>query len=147
MTVGIKLVIDSDLDKVALVARAVRALCSDVLDDEAGYAVELSLVEAINNVIKHGYGGKRGQDVGVVVSLRPEQVEIEVVDQAAPMEAGLLNNASEDRFSFDITDLDAVPEGGMGLALIQMNMDEVEYHAGHGENRLRMVKRLVPRAP
>ena len=31
----------------------------------------------------------------------------------------------------------------MGLALIQMSMDEVEYQPGHGENRLRMVKRIT----
>jgi serine/threonine-protein kinase RsbW len=147
MSVGIKLLIDSDLDKVALLARAVRALCSDVLDEDSSHAVEISLVEAINNVIKHGYEGKLGRNVGVVVSLRPDHVEIEVIDQAEPMEASLLSNASGDRFEFDITDLDALPEGGMGLALIQMNMDEVEYHAGQGENRLRMVKRHAQRTP
>jgi serine/threonine-protein kinase RsbW len=146
MSVGIRLQIDSDLDKVALVARAVRALCSDVLDEEASDAVEISLVEAINNVIKHGYAGQPGRDVGVLVTMRQGEVEIEVVDQAVPMEAGLLASASEDRFAFDITNLDAIPEGGMGLALIRMNMDEVEYRSGNGENRLRMVKRLPPRA-
>jgi len=147
MSVGIRLHIDSDLDKVRLVARAVRALCSDVLDEEASDAVEISLVEAINNVIKHGYAGQPGRDVGVVVTIRQEEVAIEVVDQAVPMDADLLANASQDRFSFDISDLDAVPESGMGLALIRMNMDEVEYRAGDGENRLRMVKRLPPRSP
>ena len=147
MSVGIRLQIDSDLDKVALVARAVRALCSDVLDEEASDAVEISLVEAINNVIKHGYAGQPGRDVGVIVTMRQSEVEIEVIDQAAPMEAGLLENASEDRFAFDITDLDAIPESGMGLALIQMNMDEVEYRSGNGENRLRMVKRRPASTP
>jgi serine/threonine-protein kinase RsbW len=31
----------------------------------------------------------------------------------------------------------------MGLALIRMNMDEVEYHSSGSENRLRMVKRIT----
>lgn len=147
MSVGIRLHIDSDLDKVSLVARAVRALCCDILDEEAADAVEISLVEAINNVIKHGYEGKPGRDVGIILSLRPDHVQIEVVDHAAPMESGLLANASEDRFAFDVTDIEALPEGGMGLALIRMNMDEVEYHSNEGENRLRMVKRLSRAAP
>jgi serine/threonine-protein kinase RsbW len=60
------------------------------------------------------------------------------------MPAQVLDNASEDRFDFDETDLADIPEGGMGLALIRMNMDEVEYRSNESENRLRMVKRISP---
>jgi len=146
MTAGIQLLVDSDLDKVALVARAVRAVCADLLDAESADAIELSLVEAINNVIEHGYEGKPGRDVGVLVSLQPDRVVIEVVDHALPMAPALLNR-STDPFDFDAADLDSLPEGGMGLALIQMNMDEVEYLSANGENRLRMTKRVQPRNP
>ncbi|MCB5174502.1 MULTISPECIES: ATP-binding protein [Microvirga] len=142
MAPSISLLIDSDLDKVAHIARAVRGVCTGLLAAEEADAVELSVVEAINNVIKHGYHGQPGQDVQVIVGLHPDRVVIEIVDHAPPMQAGLIEQASEDLFSFDATNLDDVPEGGMGLALIRMNMDEVEYSAGSGENRLRMVKRV-----
>ncbi len=142
MTSSISLMIDSDLDKVSLIARAVRTVCAELLPEEELDAVELSLVEAINNVIKHGYHGEKGKDVGVTVRLNTDKVELEVVDHASPMQPDVLNQASEDRFDFDETDLDNIPEGGMGLALIRMNMDEVEYVSGGGENRLRMVKRI-----
>jgi serine/threonine-protein kinase RsbW len=142
MASSISLSIDSDLDKVAHIASAVRGVCSALLSADDADAVELSVVEAINNVIKHGYQGRRGQDVQVHVSLHKDQVVIDVVDHAAPMQAELLDQASEDRFAFDENNLDEVPEGGMGLALIRMNMDEVEYSSGAGENRLRMVKRI-----
>lgn len=142
MVSSISLLIDSDLDKVSLLARAVRAVCAEFLTPEGVDAVELSLVEAINNVIKHGYHGKPGKDVQVVIGLQPDQVVIEVVDHAPPMRPQLLEEASENRFAFDETNLAEVPEGGMGLALIRMMMDEVEYISNKSENRLRMVKRI-----
>jgi serine/threonine-protein kinase RsbW len=144
MSAAIQLAVDSDLSHVALVARAVRAICADFLDAEAADAVELSLVEAINNVIKHGYEGKPGKDVGVLVSLQKDRVTIEVVDRALPIEAAVFERSS-DPFAFDETNLDDVPEGGMGLALIRMSMDEVEYMSRDGENRLRMTKLIPPR--
>ncbi|RDI62030.1 serine/threonine-protein kinase RsbW [Microvirga subterranea] len=143
MASSISLSIDSDLDKVAHIARAVRGVCSGLLSTDDADAVEISVVEAINNVIKHGYQGQPGQDVEVHVVLHKDQVVIDVIDHASPMRTELLDQASEERFAFDETNLDEVPEGGMGLALIQMNMDEVEYTSEGGENRLRMIKRVA----
>ena len=146
MSVGIKLLIDSDLDKVVQIALAVRGLCTGLVSDDELDAVELSVVEAINNVIKHGYGGQPGRDIHVLVGLHKEQVVIEIVDHASPMQAGLLSDASAERFAFDETNLEDIPESGMGLALIRMNMDEVQYSSNEGENRLRMIKRIEQRA-
>jgi serine/threonine-protein kinase RsbW len=58
------------------------------------------------------------------------------------MEPQLLEQPAGDPFSFDATDLADIPESGMGLALIRMNMDEVQYVSNESENRLRMVKRI-----
>lgn len=142
MSAGITLLIDSDLDKIALVARAVRAVCQDALNADDADAVELSLVEAMTNVIKHGYEGRPGQDLRVALSLQADRLVVEIVDHAHPMKEGLLDEATPDRFDFDETNLEDLPESGMGLALIRMNMDEVEYSSSGGENRLRMVKRI-----
>lgn len=147
MAASINLSIDSDLDKVSLLARAVRSLCEDVLGPEELDAVELSLVEAINNVIKHGYHGESGKDVQVSVALQAGQVVIEVIDHAPPMPPQVLEKDPEDPFAFDESDLANIPEGGMGLALIRMNMDDVEYHSDEAENRLRMVKRIAAPSP
>lgn len=147
MVSSISLHIDSDLDKVSLLSRAVRALCADFMSLEDQDAVEISLVEAINNVIKHGYHGEPGKDVQVAVSLNTDQVVIDIIDHASPMQAQLLDQPAEDPFDFDATDLADVPEGGMGLALIRMNMDEVQYISNESENRLRMVKKIESKAP
>lgn len=146
MVSSISLHIDSDLDKVSLLSRAVRALCADFMSPEDQDAVEISLVEAINNVIKHGYHGEPGKDVQVAVGLHADQVVIEVIDHASPMQAQLLDKPADDPFDFDATDLTDVPESGMGLALIRMNMDEVQYVSNESENRLRMVKKIEHKA-
>jgi serine/threonine-protein kinase RsbW len=63
------------------------------------------------------------------------------------MEPQLLEQPAADPFSFDETDIAEIPEGGMGLALIRMNMDEVQYVSNETENRLRMVKRIERSVP
>ncbi len=105
MISSINLFIDSDLDKVVQIALAVRGLCTGLVSNDELDAVELSVVEAINNVIKHGYGGQSGRDIHVLVGLHKEQVVIEIVDHASPMQAELLSQASEERFAFDETNL------------------------------------------
>src|SRR3712207_7467379 len=70
---SINLFIDSDLDKVAQIALAIRGLCTGLVSDDELDAVELSVVEAINNVIKHGYGGEPGREIQVQVGLHREQ--------------------------------------------------------------------------
>ncbi len=44
--------------------------------------------------------------------------------------------------TFDPTDLAALPEGGMGLALVKSAFHEVRYGSREGTNRLQLVRRL-----
>jgi serine/threonine-protein kinase RsbW len=143
MAGAIRLCVDSDLDLVALVARAIRALCEDLLPAEALASVELAVVEAMNNVIEHGYHGRKGGEMEVSLTLAPGEIEVEIVDHAAPMPGDVTRADGPTPFDFDLSDVANLPEGGMGLALIRMSMDEVDYISRPGENRLRMVKRAV----
>jgi serine/threonine-protein kinase RsbW len=140
MSAALSLQIDSDLESVELVARAVRALCSDNLDESMLNDVELSVVEAVNNVIKHGYHGKRGSSVEIKVGLRSDRVVIDILDQAPPMPEGVTVAKPGLPFEFDPERIEDLPEGGMGLALIQMTMDEVSYSSEAGVNRLTLTK-------
>ena len=99
------------------------------------------MVEAINNVITHGYGGRRGRDVELQLYLRPEEAVIEIIDHALPMQPGLITGIAEDPFQFNLADRASWPEGGRGLALIRLNMDHVAYCSRSGENRLRLTKK------
>lgn len=146
MAGSIKLSVDSDLDLVVLVAKGVRGVCSELVPEEDVDAIERSVVEAVNNVIKHGYDNDRGHNVEVSLKLHPDRIIVDIVDHAAPMDRNRLDEASSQQFDFDVSDLSAIPEGGMGLALIRMSMDKVEYRSGRGGNRLRMTKRIAAKA-
>ncbi|MHA6691313.1 ATP-binding protein [Devosia sp. A449] len=138
MSAAISLQIDSDLGSVELVARAVRALCSEKLDDGMLADVELSVVEAINNVIKHGYRGEKGQSVEVRINIRADRLVIDIFDKAAPMPDRLTSETTP--LDFDPENLELLPEGGFGLELMKMTMDEVSYSSTSGVNRLTLTK-------
>lgn len=105
-------------------------------------AVELGLAEALSNIVRHGYGGDSTQDIRVRLVERAGAFEVDVWDRGRPIPSDLLEQADDTTFQYDTTDLDQVPEGGMGLALIKAAFDEVTYRSKGGVNRLRLVKRL-----
>lgn len=139
MSSALSLQIDSTLENVELVAKAVRALCSDKLDETMLNDVELSVVEAVNNVIKHGYRGQQGSLVEIKVGLKPDRVLIDILDQAPPLPGGVGAKPGSP-FDFDPDQIENLPEGGMGMALIHMTMDEVSYSSEDGINRLTLTK-------
>lgn len=141
MSTPLSLKIDSDLASVELVAGIVRAVCSGSLGEEALNDLEIGIVEAINNVIKHGYSGQKGSSVEISVGLRKDRVVIDIIDQAPPMPEGKLDQArAHDLDTKEIADL---PEGGMGLSLIRMTMDDVRYSSQDGSNRLTLTKLIA----
>jgi serine/threonine-protein kinase RsbW len=135
----ISMTIAARLENVSLAGLAVRGICSDTdLSKTKIFEVESSVVEAVNNVILHAYRQRPDVQVEIFVAVLPEQIVIEIRDQGVGMEAfkpGLLD--------YNIQDLDNLPEGGMGLAIIEQNMDEVLYRKNNGVNVLTMKKHLT----
>jgi serine/threonine-protein kinase RsbW len=85
------------------------------LDDEALADVELAMTEVLANVIRHGHGGEATDLIDVEVAVRADRFEVSILDRAP------LFVASE----VPPRDLDQVTEGGYGLSLIDLVMDEV----------------------
>lgn len=105
------------------------ARANGVADGDA-WAVELALAEALANVIRHGYGGRPGLQIGIALAIEQDRVEIEVNDNAEPFA----------RETVAIQPLDTPRTGGYGLHLIEEVMDAVEYSGDERGGRLRMVK-------
>ncbi|MFN8587751.1 MAG: ATP-binding protein [Candidatus Eisenbacteria bacterium] len=130
---------DSRLANVELVGRAVRGLCGAAgMDGRDCAHVELALVEAVNNVVRHAYHGRAGGLVEVVFVAEPDRISLEVADEGEPMAP-----RPAPVIDFDPDDLQALPEGGMGLYLIHSVMDSVEYHSHGGRNSLVMTRRIA----
>ncbi len=123
-----------------LALRAVSEACRIAQHDEwEGAALEAQTVsavgEAFNNIAIHSYAGRVPGDVTVEISWTRDEMVMKITD----------DGASFDPDEVELPDLDALPEGGMGLFIIRSFMDEVEYQAGP-PNVLRLVKRRSTRA-
>ena len=135
----IKLTVGSRLEEVFLVGLAVRGICAYTsLTDEETYQMEVCVVEAVNNAIEHSYHFMPGHDVDITIHLFPERIEFHICNTGKPMES-----MGVAKMDFDPKDLRALPEGGMGLYIIQSIMDEVAYQILDGVNTLIMSKRIV----
>jgi serine/threonine-protein kinase RsbW len=134
----IKLTIDSRLENIGLVGLAVQALCSYLVFSKVeAYKIQLCVVEAVTNVVKHAYRTQPGHDATVVISLHPERISFQVLDTGETMQP-----MSRDPVEFDPANLATLPERGMGLYIIQTVMDEVDYQTADGINILTMTKYL-----
>jgi len=127
------LTIASDLRLLSLTRAFVEAYCQvSGLDECITRAVVMATDEATNNIMRHAHDGNPDALIQVQCQLRPEGIEIQLMDEGGPF------------------DLDSVPHldpaelriGGRGVFLMRTLMDELSCHPrGKRGNTLRMVKR------
>jgi serine/threonine-protein kinase RsbW len=135
--------LQASLAQVAPTTQRVRQLLPEWLGEPDRDAIELALAEALTNIVEHGYGHDTTEPVRLRLLERSGALEIDIWDRGRPIPDGLIENTdASTTFLFDPTDLDGLPEGGMGLALIKAAFDEVRYGTRDGVNRLRLVRRI-----
>lgn len=130
----------SRLEDIGSISEAVRSLAEVELGTEGAGDVELALVEAATNVVRHGYGPEGGP-IRVEALGIPDGVVVRISDWGRPIPGEALASAGLSRFDFDPTDLSEIPEGGMGLSIIASVMDEVTYRSDEGQNVLTLLRR------
>lgn len=132
--------IESDLDNVRILGMAVNKVCESLeLDEVIRAHIELCVVEAVTNSIRHAYEGESGHEITVRVVADPERLEILVIDSGNPVPE---DRQDAPELLLDQDDPESVTEGGRGLFLIHTIMDEIDFGRDAGVNTLRMVKRL-----
>lgn len=137
----VALAIPSDMLCVPEAGARIRRFCEEAsLADDDVAEIELCVVEALNNAIEHAYGLRPGQEVLVVASLGEAGLSIDVSDHGRAIPHAVL--LGPDRLAFDPVDIGALPERGLGLAIIRRVMDEVSYRTHEGRNTLSLVRRL-----
>ncbi len=143
----ITLTIESDLGDVSLAAVAVNTICRHLgFNESQANEVELCVVEAVTNAIRHAYLGEPGNTVTVAVVREPATLHFDVSDTGKSMSPvhvqHLLQGTSV--VAEDQIDRATLREGGRGLQIIHDLMDEVAYGKHDGRNCLRMTKHRVP---
>ncbi|HLA76783.1 MAG TPA: ATP-binding protein [Vicinamibacteria bacterium] len=140
MTRLVELSIDSRLEEVASVGEAVSRACREAgISEGDAYNVELAVVEAVSNSVRHAYRGEAGHRVEVRLSLAADGVEVRILDDGLPVpEASRRPKPIE----FDPEDPLSISEGGRGTFLIHSLMDRVVYGSEGGRNLLLLAKSL-----
>jgi serine/threonine-protein kinase RsbW len=134
----VRIVIDSRLDEVRRVRKAVHRMGTDApFTAEEWQQIKTCVGEAVNNAIIHGYGRQAGHEVEVEIRLEKDRVVCTVADQGrpAPQEAW-----KEPRLEVSAEEVEKLPEGGMGLYIMHQVMDRVEYESKDGRNVLTLIK-------
>lgn len=117
-----------ELEAIDRIAPKLRDAAAAHLPEDRLIALEIALVEALSNIVRHGHPAGE-----VEIALRlGAGVEVEIVDVGNPIPPGLLEAEAPD---------DPLAESGRGLALIRTCADDLRYESGEGRNRLTLTFR------
>jgi len=137
----IKMIIDSDFKNVPLISTVINRLCAlTPFSGVKAFQIELCVIESIHNAIKHAYGNEPDHAVEVNFALHPNRLTFEICDTGKTIDSKYLPKKGVPSFEFDPDDLDNLPEGGMGLSIINEIMDQVVYTTADGINKLTLTK-------
>ena len=121
-----------------LSARGVSALTP--LGKSFSHQLELCIVEAANNIIRHAYHQINDGHIDLFIRIFKEYIEFEFRDTGIPM-----NTPPQPAFKpLDPQNVAFWPDKSMqmGVYLIQSIMDETRYRHDRGINHLHLIKRF-----
>ncbi|MBN1301781.1 MAG: ATP-binding protein [Melioribacteraceae bacterium] len=107
------------------------------IKDKIKGEIELCLVEALNNVVKHSYKEDPNHTIQIEFEIIRERIIIKIIENGLKR-----NNTDRPKLEFDPDDIENLPEGGMGLYIIDQLMDKTEYQSVNGQNIFTMYKNL-----
>jgi serine/threonine-protein kinase RsbW len=129
MTVGCQ------LSKLAGVGDAVRHAATSIVGSTAADLVDLAVTEICSNIIRHGHAGDPAHEFLVTIRSGGDAIEVVIADVGPPFDMTQPVMPSVD------VELDALAEGGYGMALAAATMDVFEQRRVGGTNVTRLVKR------
>ena len=116
-----------------------KTFCEDSkVKDATIKEIELCMAEALNNIIKHSYKGDNSNLIDIALKIEDEKFSIALADYGFPRE-----NLDKPTLEFDPNDIDSLPEGGMGLFIIEQLMDENSYTTEEGKNTFTLFKNVA----
>lgn len=136
-----QLTMDSNVEDMVVGSAMVRGLLDQLhVRHQDADMVELCLMEALVNAVRHAYRDESGQEVQLRVELGSSSISFEVVDSGLSTTREALGKAVDKALRFDPRNLDTLLEGGRGMLIIAQGMDEWDYFRRGESNVLRMRK-------
>ena len=140
MTATAELTLTGDMDHLRLVWQMGETLLQQIPfreeDPEAhSYHILVAIQEMVTNVLRHGYEMDVNRPIQVGFEVDQEHFAIELRDSAPEF-----NPLAHQTESLTQAETSQPAEGGYGIHIAKMFMDEVSYERRGGLNVLRMVK-------
>lgn len=140
---ALKLTIESRLENVALVGISVNHICRDAgLSEQGAFEVELCVVEAVTNAIRHAYLEQPGKEVEIYLELASRELKLKITDAGSPWPTDILQPRPP-----KTREVEEPSESGRGLFIIRSLMDQVAYTTIEGRNVLLLTRSLVEPRP
>ncbi len=128
----IHLSVEADFPSVRLLAAACHGVLAEWgLPTERRSLLELAVVEAATNVVRHAYRGCGGR-VEVELTREGRAIALSVVDTGISFDPTRVPPPRD----LDPDDPSTWPEGGMGLPIIRAACDELRYSSDGARNEL-----------
>jgi len=134
-----KFSITSEYHNIAIVSKKIKIFCmKELVPVNVMDAVEICLMEALNNVVKHSYEGRPGNKIDLIIGISKTKIDIDILETRLPR-----TNFDKPKLEFDPGDINSAPEGGMGLFLIESLMNSTSYSSNNGLNITSFSKNLL----
>lgn len=112
--------------------RAVARFARRITIEDAG-TLELTLAEALNNVVEHGYARLEPGPIDLTIVKCSAALECRIIDAGVPMPGLAAPNSG---IQPPPRRMEALPEGGWGWALIRELTTDLDYRRENGRNIL-----------
>ncbi len=116
-----------------LVARACRRIPGSGFDPATVEMLQVAVVEAASNVIRHAYAPKEAASLRIRAETDADALRFEVSDKGRPFDFGAMTTPEAKR----------TEGGGFGVMLMSQIMDKIDYSRSESGNRLVLTKHLA----
>lgn len=141
MTAKAQLRLEGEMDHLRIVWQTGEALLESLPFEEdpegTRYNILLAVQEMVTNILRHAYGGDEQQPVVVEFASDPSGMSVEVRDRGSEFDPLQVNEPH------GVGELPSA-EGGYGIMITKIVMDELEYERQGDWNVLRMFKSVAP---
>lgn len=136
-----EIILDSRFEETRRLGPWLATALGDLRSESAVDDLELALVELVTNIVEHGHAGEAGHPIHLLLFQEDGIARIEIHDRGRPVPPEAFAG-SADAFAFDPEDIDGLPTGGMGLALVYAMVDHLDYRQEGDGNVTTIVKGL-----
>ena len=130
-----RLAVSSTTDEIRVLAEFACAAAAETFSEEDVTGIEVAVVEAANNILKHSYKGEPDHIIELTISHKGTEMEFALKDTGPEFD---ISKVSRPELKWD--DISDIPESGRGVFIIREIMDRLDYIRTDGINILKMVR-------